>query len=338
MTVQPVYSIVIPTYRRPDMLAECLASLCALEYPLELLEVLVVDNGGEHNSEAAAVPFTDRLRLRYLTNRRNQGYGYSVNRGIVESRGARVMLLNDDARPAPDLLRECDRLLASDPGIGAVGCRAIETGYENWGNEIGRIDPYGEVVGNFNLDCGAPIDVDHVYGFCYVFTREAVNRAGLNDRTLLARPYSSGNRIETDHCLMIRRAGLRVVYNPRMTALHLAKPRPDMSEVSLAWTRNAIRNTLYLYLKHYGLFGRRAAALRLTFLAHVGLLSMFRDLSRANIAFFFNGLRARASAYGHYLLYLTGAISDRPDRLRTRLAREKRGENQQPQESQEAAG
>ena len=324
MTRPPAYSIVIPTYRRADMLAKCLESICALNYPLDTLEVLIVDNAGEENTAYIAAPFKSRIHIRYLVNRRNQGYGYSVNRGIVEASGQRVLLLNDDAMPEPDLFRECDQLLDSDAVIGAVGCRAIETGYENFGEEIGRIDRKGEIIGNFNLDCGAPIDVDHLYGFCYVFTRQAVERAGLNDRTLLARRYSSGNRIETDHCLMIRRAGLRVVYNPRMSAIHLAKPRSDMSEVSLAWTRNAIRNTLYLYLKHYGLFGKRGAALRLTLLAHVGLLSMVRRPSAANIAYFINGLRSRVSAYAHYLLYLSGVVSDRPERLREMLTREER--------------
>lgn len=322
MTSRHAYSIVIPTYRRSDMLSMCLESICSLDYPLNALEVIIVDNAGKENSEYVAAAFRNRVRIRYLVNRRNQGYGYSVNRGIVESVGQRILLLNDDAMPEPQLLTECDRLLASDPSIGAVGCRAIEAGYENYGNEIGRIGPQGEVIGNFNLDCSAPIEVDHLYGFCYVFTQQAVELAGLNDRTLLARKYSSGNRIETDHCLMIRRAGLRVVYNPRMTAIHLAKPRSDMSEVSLAWNRNAIRNTLYLYLKHYGLFGKRAAALRLTFLANVGVLSMLRRPSLANFAYFVNGLRSRASAYGHYLLYLAGVVSDRPERLREVLARD----------------
>ena len=327
MTAAPAYSILIPTYRRPDMLADCLAAVCALDYPLDALEIIVIDNGGAQNSQAAAKPFEGRLRIRYLVNRRNRGYGYSVNRGIVEAVGERLLLLNDDARVAPDLLRECDRLLQGDAAIGCVGCRAVEAGYANGGEGIGRIDPSGIVVGNFNLDCGEATEVEHVYGFCYVFTREAVERAGLNDRTLLARPYSSGNRIETDHCLMIRSAGLKVVYNPRMTAVHLAKPRPDMSEVSLGWKRNAIRNTLYLYLKHYGLFGKRAAALRLTFLVDVGLISAVKHPSRANVAYFLSGLRARGSAYGHYVLYLLGGAKNRPEALRSILERDEQGEH-----------
>src|SRR5687768_3891671 len=204
----PRYSIVIPTYRRGEGLADCLASLCLLDYHLEAVEVIVVDNGGEQHTRDAAVPYMNRLKLRYLVNIENRGYGFSVNRGIVESTGDRIMLLNDDAHPRPDLLTECDRLLDRDPSIGCVGCRAIEQGYESWGTEVGRILDGGLFLGNFDVDCGQPIEVEHVYGFCYIFTREALKRAGLNDLTLLAQPYSSGHGIETDHCLSIRRSGL----------------------------------------------------------------------------------------------------------------------------------
>jgi poly-beta-1,6-N-acetyl-D-glucosamine synthase len=308
-TAIPRYSIVITTYRRPDHLVGCLESVAALDYPQDRLEVLVVDNGGPAaNSSQAADPFRTRLNLRYLVNDVDRGLGFSLNRGMLESRGANIMLLNDDARLTSPFFTICDELLAGDPLIGCVGCRVIEEGYENVGDGIGRIDESGRVVGNFNIDCGAPIEVEHIYGFCYVFTREALRRAGLNDQILLAKRYSTGNRIETDHCLSIRRSGLKVVYHPRMVGIHLATPRPDVSEVSLRWKRSNIRNTIYLYLKHFGPFGKRGAALRLTFLVDVGVLSMLRRPSSANIAYFANGLRARASAYGHYLLYLLSML------------------------------
>ena len=300
----PAYSIVIPTFRRGVELAECLESVCALDYPTNRIEVVIVDNGGTEHTRASAEPFNDRLTIRYLVNEQNRGYGYSVNRGIVESRGDVILLLNDDARPMPDILKLCDALLASDPLIGCVGCRAIEKDFQRSGEGIGVIEDGGEIIGNFDVDCGTPREVEHVYGFCYFFTREAVRRAGLNDQILLAQPYSSGNRIETDHSLMIRRKGLKVVYHPGMTALHLAKPRPDMSELSLRWHRNATRNTIYLYLKHFGIFGRGGAAFRLTFLVHVGLGSMVRRPTGDNIKYFVHGLGSRTSAYWHWLKYL----------------------------------
>jgi glycosyltransferase involved in cell wall biosynthesis len=315
----PRYSFVIPTYKRPDLLTGCLESLAVLDYPLEQIEIVIVDNGGSQNSRGAAEPFMSRLPIRYFVNARNRGLGFSMNRGFVESRGDRIVSMNDDARPRPDLLRECDRLMDADPAIGCAGCRAIEEGHERWGSEIGRVLPGGLLIGNFDLDCGDPIEVEHVYGFCYVFTRAALERAGLNDLTLLAQPYSSGNRIETDHCLSIGRAGLKVVYNPRMVAQHLAKPRPDMSEASPRWHLNAIRNTIYLFLKHYGPFGKGAAALRLTFFQHVGIVSALRHPSKANVSYFLNGLRARASAYGHYIKYLAGPRFDSPEAFKRNL-------------------
>jgi len=300
----PTFSIVIPTYRRGADLAECLESVCALDYPKDRIEVIIVDNGGAENTRASAAPFMDRLTIHYLVNEQNRGYGYSVNRGIAESTGDVILLLNDDARPLPDILKLCDALLASDPLIGCVGCRAIEKDFLGGGEGIGVIADGGELIGNFDVDCGTPREVEHVYGFCYFFTREAVRRAGLNDRILLAQPYSSGNRIETDHALMIRRKGLKVVYHPKMAAVHLAKPRPDMSELSLRWHRNMIRNTIYLYLKHFGMFGRGGAAFRLTFLVHVGLGSMLRKPTPANIKYFAHGVGSRTSAYWHWLKYL----------------------------------
>ena len=318
------YSIVIPTYRRGEPLHDCLQSICDLDYPKDRLEVIIVDNGGAQHTRAAAQPFMDRLAVRYLVNAVNRGYGFSVNRGIVESVGERILLLNDDARPAPDLLQQCDRLLSSDPSIGCVGCRAIEADYPRSNDGIGLISTSGEVVANFDRDCGEPIEVEHVYGFCYVFTREAVRRAGVCDRTLLAKPYSSGNRIETDHCLSIRRHGLTVVYDPRMVAVHLAKPRPDMSEVSLRWKRNAIRNTIYLYLKHYGVLGKGGAALRLTFLVDVGLLSALRRPTRANVTYFLHGVISRLSAYGHYAMYRFRPNIDTAAAVRAALAADER--------------
>jgi GT2 family glycosyltransferase len=219
-------------------------------------------------------------------------------------------LLNDDARPMTDVLVKCDELMNKDASIGCVGFRAIEKGYQVTGAGIGRILGNGVVEANFVLDCEEPIEVEHVYGFCYIFSREAVRRAGLNDCTLLAQPYSSGNRIETDHCLSIREAGLRVVYHPKMSAVHLAKPRPDMSEVSPRWHRNSIRNTIYLYLKHFGPFGKSGAALRLTFLDDVGVLSMIKKPTGTNIRYFAHGLGSRTSAWWHWLRFLAGPRKD----------------------------
>lgn len=301
------YSIVVPTFRRPDVLASCLEHLVALDYPLYQVEVRVYDNGSPLDSRQIVESFASRIpNLTYTLNEPGHGLGYSLSRGLHEATGDRVVELNDDALLPPDFLRRLDEVFGMAPNIGVVGVRAEESNYANNPSEaIGTIDTQrGEVIGNFNRPTDQPLDVEHVYGFCYAYTRELVKRGGQHDSILLSRDYSSGNRLETDQCLTAKRLGFRVVYDGRIVVLHLAKPRGDLNERSLRWKLNDIRNTLYLYLKHFGLFGRNGLALRYTFIRDVGLISAIRRPTRANWAYFFTGLRARTSAYFHYLKYL----------------------------------
>jgi glycosyltransferase involved in cell wall biosynthesis len=303
---QPEYSIILPTYKRPDVLGLCLEHLAALDYPLDRIEVLIFDNGGKDHSGAVVERYKDRLPLTFVVNEGAHGMGYSLNRGLRACRGAKIVEINDDALAPPHFLKACDAVFASDPRIGCVGFRALEDGYSSAGDGIGRIDDSGEVVGNFNRECDGLLEVEHVYGFCYAYTREALQRGGVHDEVLIARDYSSGNRMETDHCLTLRRLGFKVVYDSRTPVRHLAKPRGDYNERSLRWKLNHTRNTLYLFLKHYGLFGKRCVALRFAFVQDVGVLSALRRPTRANLAYFLTGLRGRLSAFWHYSRYLTG--------------------------------
>lgn len=305
----PRYSFVLPTYRRADVLGECLTCLSRLNYPLESVEVRVYDNGSPQDSRAVVEAFRGRLpNLVYTLNNPGHGLGYSLTRGAAECTGERIVELNDDALVPPDFLARLDADFDSDPTIGVVGVRAVERDYASFGRGIGTIDPQtGEVVGNFDRETPGLVDVDHVYGFCYAYTRAVLDHGGRHDTTLLARDYSSGNRLETDHCLTAKRLGFRVVYDGTLAVRHLAKPRGDMSERSPRWKMNHTRNTLYLYLKHYGVWGRRCLAPRFALFMDVGIVSAVKRPTRSNWAYVWTGLKARASAVYHYGLHLAGA-------------------------------
>ena len=292
MDRQIAYSVIIPTYRRPDTLRLCLEHIAQLDYPLEEVEVLLFDNGAPRDSRSVAEPFCQRLSLTYTLNDPGHGLGYSLRRGLTAARGNRIVEINDDALVPPHFLKALDSLFALDPTIGVVGVRAIEDQYARFGRGIGTIDPItGEVVGNFDQPSDGPVDVDHVYGFCYAYTRQLVDSGARHDEVLLSRDYSSGNRLETDHCLTARRLGFRVVYDGRLAVRHLARPRGDVNEKSLRWKLNHTRNTLYLFLKHYGLLGKQGLALRFTLLYDLGLRSALRYPSWANLLYFLTGLR-----------------------------------------------
>jgi GT2 family glycosyltransferase len=96
-------SAVVPVWNGRDLLLRLLDSLEAQTQPVELL---VVDNGSEDDAPELA-----RGRgARVLAMGRNAGFAEAVNRGVLESGGEWVAVLNSDVELAPDYFA---RLLAA---------------------------------------------------------------------------------------------------------------------------------------------------------------------------------------------------------------------------------
>ncbi|MBE9178309.1 glycosyltransferase [Oculatella sp. LEGE 06141] len=102
---QPFFSIVIPTYARPERLAKCLQSLTCLTYPRDRFEVIVVDDGSEPPIESVAAPFRDRLALS-LIRQANAGPAAARNTGAAHASGQFLAFTDDDCAPAPDWLEQ----------------------------------------------------------------------------------------------------------------------------------------------------------------------------------------------------------------------------------------
>lgn len=90
-------SIAIPTFRRPDMLAECLDSL--LPQLQDGVELLVVDNDPAASARATVEGYGEP-RLRYVHEPR-PGVVQARNRAVAESAGRYLGFIDDDeiARP-----------------------------------------------------------------------------------------------------------------------------------------------------------------------------------------------------------------------------------------------
>jgi GT2 family glycosyltransferase len=96
-------SIVVLTQLGPRHLPACLDSLAALDYPADLVEVIVVDN-------ASAVDPTGIVRQHYpgarvLRQDRNRGFCGGNNAGAAAARHEWILFLNDDTRVDPSLLQ-----------------------------------------------------------------------------------------------------------------------------------------------------------------------------------------------------------------------------------------
>ena len=91
--MEPLVSVVIPTYRRSDRIARCLESALAQTCSPE---VIVVDDNGRGSeeqlkTEAVVKNYLERGVI-YLVNQENRRASYSRNRGLEIAKGKYITL------------------------------------------------------------------------------------------------------------------------------------------------------------------------------------------------------------------------------------------------------
>ena len=114
------FSIIVPTYNRPERLAGFLDRLTNLDYPFESFEVVIVDDGSEPSLEPVADRYRDRLRLIFL-RQDHGGVAKGRHAGTLAARGRYLAFTDDDCLPAPDWLRRLERAMQSKPNCAAGG-------------------------------------------------------------------------------------------------------------------------------------------------------------------------------------------------------------------------
>ena len=124
------YSIVVPTYRRPDSLARCLEAIQGLEFPRDRFEVLVVDDGSP-TPPADIVASLDHSLQAQLVSMRHAGPATARNTGARLARGRYLVFTDDDCMPDADWLNSIDRWTSSNPGPLVVGGHTVNVLTDN---------------------------------------------------------------------------------------------------------------------------------------------------------------------------------------------------------------
>ena len=115
---RPFISVVIPTFKKPEPLRETLASLRQLDYPTDRCEIIVVDDGPDHETESIVdAAGSDPPPIRYLAQTHG-GAATARNHGAREASSEVVVFLDDDMLVPPDLIaRHLDALAQQAPAI-----------------------------------------------------------------------------------------------------------------------------------------------------------------------------------------------------------------------------
>jgi glycosyltransferase involved in cell wall biosynthesis len=99
-------SIVIPSYRRPALLARALRCCLAQRGVDSPFEIVVVDNDPAGSAETIVAEIAagaSSAPIRYV-NEKRPGISHARNTGVVAAAGRYLVFLDDDEEPVPDWL------------------------------------------------------------------------------------------------------------------------------------------------------------------------------------------------------------------------------------------
>ncbi len=211
-----VATVLIVEYGTREYLGDCLSAVVRSELPRDAFEVIVIDNASPTPAAAVVERFAG---VRYVLSRRNLGFAGGNILGLKRARGRAILLLNPDAIAAPRWLPEMVQSL-EEPSVGIVGCKILHPGTNVLQHAGGVLFPNGrsEHRGRGELDVGqydTPEDVEYVCGAALGMRRDVIEKVGF-----LAPVYHPAYYEETELCVRVRRAGYRVLYNPKAIIEH----------------------------------------------------------------------------------------------------------------------
>ena len=216
----PLTYIIVLNWNGKDDTLECLASLRHAAHPRVC--IVVVDNGSEDGSQEAIRRSHPEVAL--LETGSNLRFAGGNNAGIryaLEKGAEQIMLLNNDTTVDPEFLGAMTGALQSSADTGIVAPRILYSAdpARLWyaGGEIsfwtGTMRHRGirePDDGRFDIPC----ETGYASGCCLLAKRRTVEKIGLLDESYFM--YSE----DADWCLRARRAGFRVMYEPRARVWH----------------------------------------------------------------------------------------------------------------------
>jgi len=113
----PKVSILIPTYRQPELVSHAVQS--ALEQDYKPLEVIVCDDSQDNETKERLTPFTADARFYYVKNRQRLGRAGNYRQALYQhASGVWVLMLDgDDYLTDPRFISDAVRVATQQKGI-----------------------------------------------------------------------------------------------------------------------------------------------------------------------------------------------------------------------------
>jgi cellulose synthase/poly-beta-1,6-N-acetylglucosamine synthase-like glycosyltransferase len=207
---EPTVSIVLPTYNESRIIEAKLDDLLTLDYPMEKIELVVVDSSTDETRDLIREYFADidAPDLRLIKEDERRGLAPALNEAYEAAEREMVVKTDCDSKLPPNVLREAAANLAN-PEVDAVtgrnvevlGGSKVESGYRGIQSHIQQLESH----------------LDSTLIFHGPFS------AFENDAIMPIDPNSIAD--DTELALKIRKNGKRVIFDPTvqyMEASHSA--------------------------------------------------------------------------------------------------------------------
>lgn len=236
----PLISVVVPTYKRPQMLKECLLALCAQDLPPGVFEIVVADDGPDAGTRAMVDTFAQDHacvpQIRYLEVSGRHGPAAARNCGWRNAAANFIAFTDDDCRPRPEWLRH--GLLMLEQGADAA-----------WGK---LVMPVPAKPTDYEKDAANLSRAEFVTANCFCRKSALEQVGGFDERFRLAW------REDSDLFFNLLNLDARIVHAPAAVVVHPIRPAPW--GVSLSQQRKILFDAL-LYKKHPAYYRARIRSL-----------------------------------------------------------------------------
>ena len=112
----PFLSIIIPTYKRTELLKGCLGSILQQKTKINY-EIIVVDDNPNETENQKMILNLEKSKIFYYKNIKNLGIYDNMNMGVILSKGKWISFLHDDDLLKENFLEEISIILQQNSNI-----------------------------------------------------------------------------------------------------------------------------------------------------------------------------------------------------------------------------
>jgi cellulose synthase/poly-beta-1,6-N-acetylglucosamine synthase-like glycosyltransferase len=120
---RPLLSVLVDTYNHEKFIEQAIVSVLEQDFPIQDVEILVVDDGSTDRTPEILKKFEPRIRN---LRKNNGGQASAFNLGIPECRGEIVAFLDGDDWWVPNKLTLLSEAFQANPGVGLIGSSITE--------------------------------------------------------------------------------------------------------------------------------------------------------------------------------------------------------------------